>query len=116
MTTMTDDMPISELARRLGVVEGRLDEMSVALQDLKEGQRELRADLGGIRTEMRADLGEIRTEMRADQRETNARIDQMNDRLNAKIDRLLYVVITAALTVVVGVALIYLRIESGSGS
>ena len=98
MTTMTDDMPISELARRLGVVEGRLDEMSVALQDLKEGQRE------------------IRTELRADQRETNARIDQMNDRLNAKIDRLLYVVITAALTVVVGVALIYLRIESGSGS
>jgi CHASE3 domain sensor protein len=55
-------------------------------------------------------------DLRAGQRETNDRIAQVNDRLNAKIDRLLYVVSGAALTIVVGLALVYLRIGSGGGS
>ena len=52
MTTATDDT-------RLGVVEGRLTEQSIALQDLREGQRETNQN------------------WQAGLRETNARIDRL---------------------------------------
>ena len=52
MTTATDDT-------RLGAVEGRLTEQSIALQDLREGQRETNQNWP------------------AGLRETNARIDRL---------------------------------------
>ena len=52
MTTATDDT-------RLGAVEGRLTEQSIALQDLREGQRETNQN------------------WQAGLRETNARIDRL---------------------------------------
>ena len=50
MTTMTDDIAprltalenrVGNVAERVAALEGQVGEMSVALQDLKEGQREL---------------------------------------------------------------------------
>ena len=52
MTTATDDT-------RLGAVEGRITEQSIALQDLREGQRETNQN------------------WQAGLRETNARIDRL---------------------------------------
>ena len=76
MTTATDD------SARLGRVEGRLDEQSATLQELRDGQRELNARLDAglqeVRNEIRdtnarldAGLQEVRNEIR----DTNARLD-----------------------------------------
>ena len=56
MTTQTDDS-------RMGVLEGRIAEQSVAIQDLREGQRQTNVELA------------------AGFREVNNRIDHVNDRI-----------------------------------
>ena len=54
MTMMTDDIAprltalesrVGNVAERVASLEGQVGEMSVALQDLKEGQREIRAEI-----------------------------------------------------------------------
>ena len=69
MTTSTDDA-------RLGRLEGRLEEQSATLQDLKEGQREIsaRLDTGLQQVNSRIDTG---------LQQVNSRIDQVNDRIDA---------------------------------
>ena len=72
MTTQTDDS-------RLGVLEGRIAEQSVAVQDLRDGQRQTNSELA------------------AGFREVNTRIDLVNariDQINARIERLFLAMLT----------------------
>ena len=55
---------------RLGILEGRADEQSAAIADLREGQRE-------IRDALREGLAAV-----------NARIDESQAAVNARIDRM----------------------------
>lgn len=70
MATGTDDT-------RLGIMEGRLAEHSIALQDLRAGQRETnqnwQAGLRETNQNWREGLGETNQALRA----TNARIDRL---------------------------------------
>ena len=63
MTTATDDT-------RLGIMEGRLAEQSIALQELREGQRETNQN-------WQAGLRETNQNWQAGLRETSARIDRL---------------------------------------
>ena len=69
---------------RLGVVEGRIAEQSVALQeirtDLREGLKEVNARVDQLRTDLREGLKEV-----------NARVDHVSgrlDHLSSRIDRM----------------------------
>ena len=110
MTTMTDDIAprLTALENRVGNVVERLAALESRVGNVAERVAALEGQVG--------EMSQSIQDLRAGQRETNVRIAQVNDQLNAKIDRLLYVVIGAALTIVVGLALVYLRIGSGGGS
>ena len=72
MTMATDDSRLSNL-------EGRIEEQSLGIQDLREGQRQ------------------TNVEMAAGFREVNTRIDQVNtriDQINARIERLFLAMLT----------------------
>ena len=75
MTTATDDT-------RLGIMEGRLTEQSIAIQELRndfrEGQQQMNARFGEVSArfdEVNARFDEIRAEV-------NDRFEQMNNRIH----------------------------------
>ena len=123
MTTATE-----ETTRAQSYLEGRLEEQSKILQELKAGQQQIiqLIDQTNARTNERIDQANARTNERIDQANarTNERIDQTNeriDRLNARIDRMLltgWVIGGAIITAQMGMlgTLIVLTIRMGSGS
>ena len=73
MTTATDDT-------RLGIMEGRLTEQSIAIQELRndfrEGQQQMNARLDEFRAEVNTRFGEINTRFG----EINTRFGEVNTR------------------------------------
>ena len=111
MTTATDDT-------RLGIMEGRLTEQSIAIQELRndfrEGQQQMNARLDEFRAEVNDRFGEINTrfgevntrfgEVNTRFGEVNARFDEINARfeqMNNRIHQLTLAVIGVGGTVAV---------------
>ena len=91
MTTATDDT-------RLGIMEGRLTEQSIAIQELRndfrEGQQQMNARLDEFRAEVNTRFGEINTrfgEINTRFGEVNTRFGEVSarfDEVNAQFDEI----------------------------
>ncbi len=98
MTTATDDT-------RLGIMEGRLTEQSIAIQELRndfrEGQQQMNARLDEFRAEVNTRFGEINArfgevntrfgEVNTRFGEVSARFDEVNarfDEINARFEQM----------------------------
>lgn len=103
MTTMADD-----IGPRIAAVEADIRNINIHLSEINANQRQ-------THSEHQADIRALNDRIN----QTNDRITQTNDRitqvevrLGSKVDRLTYVVLGAALTLLVGMALVYVRIGS----
>ena len=111
MVTATDD-----INARLAAVEADIRNINTQLVEINANQRQMRAEhqaeTQAMRAEHRTDIRTLgdrinQTNARIDQ--TNVRITQVETRLNAKIDRVLYVLLGGIITLLIAIALVYLR-------
>ena len=80
-----------EPAQLLGYLEGRIEEQSVALQEVKDGQQQILARFDQMQTFMVHRMDQIHAEVNAkiDRSYTavNDKIDQVEARVSSRIDR-----------------------------
>ena len=72
--------------RPQGYLEGRIEEQSVALQDLKAGQQELSRRIDTVQQDLSHRIDSGLQEVRAGQQEMSRRLDTVHQELSNKID------------------------------
>ena len=98
MTMATDDSRLSNL-------EGRIEEQSLAIQDLREGQRQLNADMVAGFRELSGRIDGVNGRIDG----VNGRIDQINDRFDRMFLAMLGVGATLAALFIAQMVVIILR-------
>jgi hypothetical protein len=72
---------------RLALVEGRVQEQTGALNDVRAAIRDIRAEIAMLRTDVRSEMAAFGTELRADVSAFRGELREDIQRLDEKMDR-----------------------------